>query len=657
MPGFGVGLNLHASGQGDGTFALETHSYQALGLSITLGSGQNAIYMASIRAAISSYSQLVDVAGSSVNSLTAYRVASGSSDGLYDAGRLEKSGLIGLSAAGSPLLHEYGHREMHGLEAKLRDGLEYWRDVIGMDAQVGTWPYHVHDRLSMGIMRDLGCLAMRSGTGTNSYYANGHFFFRYNNEAITKTWSAWCPWSVPLQAYLDNTNVNTVSSKADLTSLLYDTANFQTTPASPLHSQASLMDLWKANHTWAMFYCHDEVTATNLRWLLEIMRDDADVLVGTMGEIATLLHQTHTPDANDPLIYRPMAAVPDGPYAGKKMAFSFVTDDGRVENLTSYLGICNCVGVRWTAACITHEEGELTDAQIAFLHGAGACEIGTHFRDVERNVLKNGFTMVNSNAARLAVMVDTASPRTMAFYCHVDDLSAHMGMLPGMVFGFEPWRWVNTYAEGAAINNWICPYTTTSGAAGGTASPRFTHSTYLGLPAARFNASSLQYLNLGEKALWHNSYGLTVYAAMYTDASCNRSILARRNATSNQRAFLFQYWRAEFSFPTSYQAFQWSTGYASNTITLLTLRWDAPAGTAHIHNRGNNTPDLSSSSLPTSLTYPSGVNAYIGSQRAGNLEPFHGDILGLWCFDRFHSANQVGSAHAYLRNLMPALFS
>lgn len=653
-----LGLGIRQGWQGFAAWGVEVHSHSALGISIPIGSGQTAFLLASIRSAIASYSQLVDVAAAPAHPDTAYRVASGSNDQIYNAGRLRQVDMIGLSPRGAVLYHEDGHDGRHGLVAAIKDASDYWIGVTGRRALVGTWPYHVHDRLSMEVCRDLGMRCLRSGTGTNSYYAHGHFLIgRYDNEAITKTWSAWCPWSVPLQAYFDYTNVNTVSSKADLTSMLYDTANFQTTPASPLHSQASLMDLWKANHTWAMFYCHDEVTADNLRWLLELMRDDQDVLVGTMGEIADILHATHAPDPADPLIWRPQAAVPAGPYAGRAMAFTFVTDDGRVENLTSYLGICNCVGVKWTAACMTHQDGELTDSQIAVLAATGVCEIGTHFRDVERNILAQGVTLANSNAARLAVAVNTTTPRTLDFYCRVEDLSAHMGMLPGMVFGFEPWRWVDCYADAAAINNWLCPYTTTSGSTGGTSSPRFVASTYLGRPAARFNAASLQNINLGEKALWHNSYGITVYAAMYTDASSHRSILARHNATTSQRAFLFQHWRAGFSNPTSYQAMQWSTAYAADTVTLLTLRWDAPAGTAHIHNRGNNTPDLSSSSLPTSLTYPSGVNAYIGGQRTGNLEPFHGDLLGLWCFDRLHTLNQVGSAHAYLRSLMPALFT
>jgi len=299
-------------------------------------------------------------------------------------GGLTPFSLTEITTSGLDIVHDIGIGTA-GFTTQIDNIRTYLEGLIGARVETVAYPLHRHDEITMQYLQDKGFLAARDGIPQGYDGIASNLLGKYDQEDNSKTWEKLLPFSMQIPQFFSSSHLDNMASKSAMYDFLYDTANNQSNPVSTLFgSYTNLMEQWKANNTFVPYFQHDELSADQVQWLMEIMTEDSDVWVGTFGEIMRWAKMRHKPTTAEAFIWEPRTGftasdLDNAPWNGKKMAFAFSSDDGELVCYTEILSICQTLGVGFTCFCM--EEGAqhgLSEAQIIALHDSGSCEIALH---------------------------------------------------------------------------------------------------------------------------------------------------------------------------------------------------------------------------------------------------------------------------------------
>jgi len=326
-----------------------------------------------------------------------------------------------ITASGLDLDHDIG-LDSAGFSTQMLTARAYLEGLIGSKVKTVAYPLHRCDEITFQYLHDQGFLGARDGIPQGYDGVSVNLLGKYDQEDNSKSWEKLLPYSIPIPQYLSSSHLDDLD-EAGIVAFLGDTANNQSNPASTLFgSYTSLLDQWKGNNSFVPFYHHNELSEDQVRWLMETIVGDGDFWVASFGEILSWAKLRHKPTEADAFIWEPRtghaASDYDGkPWNGYKAAFALTTDDGEEENFTEYLGICETLGVNFTAFVM--EEGAqhgLSEAQIIALHDSGSCEIGLH--GTLEMIRREAATLTHKGTAtRIAAeLVDESGTRHLKFY-------------------------------------------------------------------------------------------------------------------------------------------------------------------------------------------------------------------------------------------------
>jgi hypothetical protein len=450
----------------------------------------------------------------------------------WDVASLEVQGPVRF---GKPLTHADGV-SLTELRNQIRTGLDYMENLAGVRPKIMAWPQHRHSAISLKIAREEGIIMCRDGT---TWVEPVSGWIETGTPAKYEHWAT-CPYVIPLHDWLLTANLSGVVSEAQM--LIDLSANY-------------LNDLY-TNNMWGQFYLHgnnqpvagDDLTATELGWLLNLISSDPLIWTDTFGNIAQYVVDTHDLNNN---IYVPKAGAL--PWKGKSAAFSFSYDDIKSEVYTDYFPKHVLHNVPFTlfvdpTNIIDNGGAEVTIAQIKEMLDSGLCELGCHGYGGERLIDENACAFHGGPSGEtlgVEVVDDGGGDRSLHFYV------GKSGEYPKEVISqANCWLKGNdllaNLKHGDEITSWVdraSGYTLTGQ---GTTKPLVVGGARSFQAAAGFAGVDEYFSNLSDYGdMWSNTNGFMVFAVLKYLTSANRHICSQFRTAGAGRCWTIEidHWR------------------------------------------------------------------------------------------------------------------